>query len=523
MEERKKSKFSLQVGDSLPFSVYDENGALIGRKGYKIADEKQLERLMQVFAKGDRPSTQIDVNKFANISGTLIDAVENEIRELIGGKSEKEDKTLLRNILEESPHETIAMMQARLANILRNAQKDKDFEKNIIDICENLQDTCQKDEDMAIASIIMTNAVSYSIRHQVHTAIVCEIVSKYLGWSKTSRLYLLAAALTMNIAMWQLQDMLHKQTRPLSSEQKDEIYSHAQRGVEQLMSIGIQNSEWLDYVMTHHEVLNGTGYPYGVKGEQIPKGTKILSCADVYCARISPRSYKPTHLPTDIMKELFKDGQKIFEQEVVLALAKNLGMFPPGVFVRLKNNEIGIVTQRGGKVYWPIVHVVFKANGDLAMGIVKRDTSRQEFAIVEEIPSGDRIEVDPNKYWGYSVYTRKKVFKRKHVRVNTNISAKLLDTERGIVADANVANLSLGGCLLKVNIDSGKFFEVDSSYILIFNVFEHFMENLEFIIRNITETTSYAFFGCQFHKLSSENEVLIGNYIETIKNPTKLT
>lgn len=70
---------------------------------------------------------------------------------------------------------------------------------------------------------------------------------------------------------------------------------------------------------THHEKFDGTGYPNGLKGYEIPLSGRIMALADVYDALISKRSYKPPFTHEDVVKIIQDESGKHFDPEIVNA------------------------------------------------------------------------------------------------------------------------------------------------------------------------------------------------------------
>ena len=73
----------------------------------------------------------------------------------------------------------------------------------------------------------------------------------------------------------------------------------------------VKESEYLDEARNlaayHHEKWNGTGYPYGLKGEDIPLSARVMAVADVFDALVSKRSYKPG-FPVEKALDIIRDG-----------------------------------------------------------------------------------------------------------------------------------------------------------------------------------------------------------------------
>ena len=84
---------------------------------------------------------------------------------------------------------------------------------------------------------------------------------------------LMAAALTMNIGMLSLQEVLYQQEKDLTSEQKQLIDSHPAQSVVMLREAKVTDRLWLKCVLAHHEKIDGTAYPNQLSGEQYHEET----------------------------------------------------------------------------------------------------------------------------------------------------------------------------------------------------------------------------------------------------------
>jgi HD-GYP domain-containing protein (c-di-GMP phosphodiesterase class II) len=247
----------------------------------------------------------------------------------------------------------------------------------------------------------MDQREKYSIIHEVHCALVCELVLRHMGRSAEDRLPLLAAGLTMNLDMLELQDKLFHQRGKLNEEQRREVRNHPYRSVEILQELGVRDDAWLTTVLQHHELVDQSGYPQGLPGNEISEEARILALADIYCAKLYPRAYRAPLQPTAAAYDIFtgarghgldKDLSKLFIGE--------LGIFHPGSFVRLRNGELAVVARRGEKIHNPIVYSVVKANGELYIEPRRRDSSNPEFAVDKSIARGDvNIQINTSAIW----------------------------------------------------------------------------------------------------------------------------
>ena len=92
---------------------------------------------------------------------------------------------------------------------------------------------------------------------------------------------------------------------------------HPKYGVELVSRIRAVDQEILDGIMFHQERWDGTGYPYGLKGKQIPPLARISSIIDAYHAIISDRPYKKASSVPDALKEIIRCSGTQFDPKVV--------------------------------------------------------------------------------------------------------------------------------------------------------------------------------------------------------------
>ena len=100
------------------------------------------------------------------------------------------------------------------------------------------------------------------------------------------------ASLLHDIGVLTLPEHILQEDGPLSDEDYALVQSHARAGAELLAPIPVLRRAAL-WIAHHHERWDGFGYPYGVRGEFIPLGARILAIADTFDALTSPQPYRP--------------------------------------------------------------------------------------------------------------------------------------------------------------------------------------------------------------------------------------
>lgn len=127
-------------------------------------------------------------------------------------------------------------------------------------------------------------------------------------------------------------------------ELKNYLSTHPKNGEEIVSKMLNFPYEATDLIRQHHERLNGTGFPFGKKDDQISKLAKIVMVVDEYdelCHHPDPNRALP---PSDALSYLYVKCRQTLWQDAVVALIRQLGVYPPGSVVQLSNHKIGIVT-----------------------------------------------------------------------------------------------------------------------------------------------------------------------------------
>ncbi len=349
-------KNRITLGQPLPFSVRDSERMLLLARGQVIADQAQLAAL---FARG----ALVDVNELAEAMKPA--RTETQADRLARLPAEWDRGTQdVRKALTAAPE--------RMAEALDSAT-------------ELMLSLIHCSPEMALSQVVRQTeggSSHYGMTHSLHAATACQAAARYLGWSDDEQRRAFQAALTMNLGMLDLQARLSTQISPLTPMQREAIHEHPIRSVEMLEAAGIYDADWLDAVLHHHEVPDGSGYPIGLT--EIGELAEMLRFADVYTARLSSRANRPAMSAQQAGRELH---QMAAQSPLAAALIKAFGIFPPGSLVRLASGEVGLVVRNGDKAHRPMVSALTNAAGEPRQMPVMRDSSRQEHAVVALLPA----------------------------------------------------------------------------------------------------------------------------------------
>mgnify|MGYP003538246974 FL=1 len=119
-----------------------------------------------------------------------------------------------------------------------------------------------------------------------------------------------------------------------------------------------------DAVLGHRERLDGTGYPRGLRGTQIPLPARLAGLADTYDAMLQDRRYAPAIAAHDAMRLVNGMSGRKFDTAIVRSFMRALGLYPTGSWVQIGDGRLGVVrSQAEGEPTRPHVALLSDSSG----------------------------------------------------------------------------------------------------------------------------------------------------------------
>ena len=361
----------LKLGKPLPWNVFDAQNNLLLSKGYVVENAHQLDGLLErgLFASEE-------------------DFAATSVAPLVPDEPQAFN-----------PFWVWDDLFSKVAYFLKYAKTEEMLEDKFTGVSFLVTMLADTDPDAALASILLKDASRYAFAHSLHVAVIAAVISKRLEWSDADRRDLVRAALSMNVAMIELQTALLLQKEPLSADQRREVDSHCECGYLFLRKKGISSQNWLEAVRQHHQhIVLEAGEIKKPSGRVM---SQLLRVLDLFCAKISPRSYRRAIQPPVAAREIYVQEREGCA-ELVDALIKEIGLYMPGTFIKLDNGETALVIKRGETVSTPKVISLSRGDGMPYIDGMKRDTARSEFAVKTVVPREKIMHMlNLSKIWGY--------------------------------------------------------------------------------------------------------------------------
>ncbi len=204
----------------------------------------------------------------------------------------------------------------------------------------------------------------YTSEHCLNVGLLAIMFGRYRGASEEDLHRIGVAGILHDVGKMRTPlEILNKEGR-LEGEELQIMQRHAAHGRDILIAHRNVAPGAVDVAFSHHEALDGSGYPRGLKANGISELARIVTLCDVYDAMTSDRIYKRGVASLSAMQVLYKLRGSKFDERLTEQFIQCIGIYPPGTLVALTSGEVGIVL--GGNRrhrHLPRVLVVRDADG----------------------------------------------------------------------------------------------------------------------------------------------------------------
>jgi HD-GYP domain-containing protein (c-di-GMP phosphodiesterase class II) len=379
------------------------------RTGFVLVDPKDLTTIIassikEVWidvSKGlDVPVGQVAISEAeseAQVEAQLQQAVE-EKRELapvsIGVEVERAAKICL-----QSKQAVISMFQeARMGKSV-----DTGGARQLV---EEISDSVARNPGALISLARLKTVDDYTYMHSVAVCAMMVGLGKQLGLDEEQTRVAGMAGLMHDLGKALMpMEVLNKPGKLTEAEFKI-IKTHPFEGHRMLLTGRDVSPIVLDVCLHHHEKTDGSGYPNGLKADEISLFAKMGAVCDVYDAITSNRPYKLGWDPAESLRKMAEWANGHFDGKVFQAFVKSLGIYPIGSLVKLTSGRLGVVVEQTGKsLTTPLVKVFFstKSNMRIVPEVIDLSISgASEKIVCREDPAKWRF-ADLNELWsGFS-------------------------------------------------------------------------------------------------------------------------
>ena len=271
---------------------------------------------------------------------------------------------------------------------------------------EEITDSVSRNPGALISLARLKTADDYTYMHSVAVCAMMVALSKQLGQDEAQTRQAGLAGLMHDLGKALMpMDVLNKPGK-LTEAEFAVIKTHPAEGHRLLLTGQKVDSVVLDVCLYHHEKIDGSGYPKGLKDTEINVFAKMGAVCDVYDAITSNRPYKSGWDPAESLRKMAEWSNGHFDAKIFQAFVKSLGIYPIGSLVRLTSGRLGVVVDQTGKsLTMPVVKVFFSTKSNMRIVPIIVDLSQamtSEKIVSRENPAKWKF-ADLNELWSVPV------------------------------------------------------------------------------------------------------------------------
>lgn len=320
-----KSKFiktkALKNGMKVSEMVYDEYGRMLLADGV-ILDDFMIQALPKL-----------------GISGVYVHHGQEEEKEIV--ITEKIQETIENNrVADRSKVELTESVKERVAEGIQyifNSTESEYFMNAANSVTNDLLKAITENDAVAVDVGRLKVSDEYTFKHSVDVATMAMIIAKKHGMSQEEVYELGITGLLHDIGKSRIpQEILNKPGRLTEEEfalmKKHTIFAY------DMLKDGQLSERVLKGVLQHHEKLDGTGYPYGISGNEVSTYARVISVADIYDALVTVRPYKDAFSQRDAV-EMIMSMTNVLDISVMRSFLGSVILYPVDSIVNLSNGE----------------------------------------------------------------------------------------------------------------------------------------------------------------------------------------
>jgi HD-GYP domain-containing protein (c-di-GMP phosphodiesterase class II) len=221
-------------------------------------------------------------------------------------------------------------------------------------------------KDILIELAYSSEGEEYLNNHIANVLIFSLVIGVALGYNKEHLMDLGLIVLVYDLGMVHFLNLANL-PRKLNANELKKISGHIDKSLEILQATGYEDKDGLiaKAIAEHHERIDDSGYPGGLKGSEINEIARVIGVADTFEALTHKRPWRPRMLAFDAIKAML-DKKFLYDPKILKALIDNITIYPTGSYVLLNTEDIGkVVKLQSSSPLRPVVQILKDAQGNV--------------------------------------------------------------------------------------------------------------------------------------------------------------
>lgn len=254
-----------------------------------------------------------------------------------------------------------------VAETFREAEENGRFDMTRLEKCADflVRDIMAKKKNLVQITDIRLHD-SYTFSHSVNVAVLSTMLGDLCGYSKRKLQIITLGGLLHDIGKLAVPTPILNKSGSLTAGEFKIIRRHPSEGRKILKELNSPIASILAIIaVQHHEHLDGSGYPYHVRGKSIHPYSRITAIADVYDALTSVRPYKRTYKPNVVYRMMMQNSTGHFDMDRLRLFFDNVAIYPVGTVMKTQLGYAIVKKVVFGHTLAPVVIIFADKNGNL--------------------------------------------------------------------------------------------------------------------------------------------------------------
>lgn len=211
------------------------------------------------------------------------------------------------------------------------------------ELATRIVDSVVKNENALVWLTQLKNRDEYTVQHSINVCVLSVLFGRHLGLGQHDLRELGFGALLHDIGKMRIPQHILNKVDKLTNDEMELMKHHPEFGYQILKNSPDVSESAIDIAHSHHERIDGSGYPRKMAGDSISLFSKLVSIVDVYDAITSDRVYHMGISPHEALNLMYGWAPRSFNGELLQEFIRCLGIYPIGSIVELDNGEVGVV------------------------------------------------------------------------------------------------------------------------------------------------------------------------------------
>ncbi|WP_210395786.1 HD-GYP domain-containing protein [Motiliproteus sediminis] len=226
------------------------------------------------------------------------------------------------------------------------------------EVVERMTRSLIRNPDALMALGRIRSVDHYTFEHSINVCTLMVAFAHYLGLHPETIRSIGTGAMLHDIGKVTIADQILNKPGKLTEEEFRIMQGHVASGQQLLRECEVEPTA-LAVVAEHHERFDGSGYPLGLKGEQISHYGHMAAIVDVYDALTSDRCYHDAIAPTAVLRKIYDWSQHQFHPQLAQQFIRFVGVYPAGSVVELASGHLALVLERSDDRLNPRVRIFY--------------------------------------------------------------------------------------------------------------------------------------------------------------------